>query len=246
MKRKKSHLLRNFFILVTLGLFIYMGYFVFEKTDVFIIKDVSIIGNDSLTKEEVMDHLEADNLHYFKMNIYEVNEVLEKHPVVKNCIVKKVFPDRLEIAMKERLPVLALAYTGQYLLVDEEMVVVEVSSEPKGYYVIEGHKFTNFTRGNQIKDSDRYLLKNSMDLIYMLLAYNDLEDRLIFIEDKNIYILIDDFRVNFGEGEYMEEQFNNFRALYKHHVDSGMTSGIINVRYKDEKGFKPFGDKNEN
>ncbi len=239
--KKKSHMLRNFFVLVLLGVLIYLGYYVYNETDVFIIKDVSILGNIRIPDDEIIDYLLDDELHYFKMNTYELNEKLERYSKVKDCLVKKVFPDRLEITLSERLPVIEIAYSGMFLLVDEEFVVVEVSNVSQGYYLIEGYKFDDFNSGYEIQHEDRYILEHAMDLAFLVMNYDGFDRPPIVIKNNEIRLYITDRLVaDFGDGKNTEERFNKMCTIYEEATTIGLDSGIINVSHDGYPGIRPF------
>lgn len=240
MKRKK-HYFRNFLILIFLGALVYLGFYVYNETDVFIIKDVSILGNVRISENELKAYLLSDDLHYFKLNEYELNEKLESYPKVKDGMITKVFPDRLEIVVNERMPVVAVAYSEQFLLVDEDMVVVEVSDDISNYYLIEGYNFENFMVGYEIKDAHRYVLENAINLAFLVMHYDLLENPKIVIEDKDINLLItDNLRAEFGNGENIEERFNSMIAVYETAMDNGLTSGVIKVFHDGYPALEPF------
>ncbi|MCH4890222.1 FtsQ-type POTRA domain-containing protein [Acidaminobacter sp. JC074] len=239
--RRKTHYVRNFFVLILIGVLVYMGYYVYEKTDVFIIKDISVMGNMRITEDELKDYLLTDELHFFKLNQYELDEKLLAYPKVKTGVIKKVFPDRLEIVVDERMPVVALEWSEQYLLVDEELVVVEVASSTSGYYPIHGYKFENFNIGCEIKDNHRYILENAMFLAFMIMNYDALEQPAITIEENKIFLSVNDnLRVEFGDGDNMEERFNKMVGVYEKLQEDGIYSGVIKVFHDGYPTFDPF------
>jgi len=239
--KKKTHYIRNFFVLILIGVLCYLGYYIYEETNVFIIKDISVMGNIRITEEDLKDYLLTDELHFFKLNQYELDEKLESYPKVKNGVIKKVFPDRLEVVVNERMPVVALEWSEQYLLIDEELVVVEVVNNTSGYYPIRGYKFENFNIGYEIKDDHRYILENAIYLAFMIMSYDQLNDPAITVEENQIYLKINDnLDVEFGDGDNMEERFNKMIGVYEKLQEDGIYSGVIKVFHDGYPTFDPF------
>lgn len=239
MKRKK-HLFRNFIILVFIGLLGYLGYYIYNDSDVFIIKNVEILGNIMISESEIEAFIMDDQLHYFKSNQYQLKEKLEEYPKIRNCVITKVFPDGLSIVISERLPVVAVLYSEQYLLVDEDLYVVEVTSEPRGYYVITGYSFDDFNVGKQINDDHRYILKNAIDLA-LLVMYSELVDTRMEIVDNDIKLYLNKgLKAEFGDGSNIESRFSSMIEVFFKVSDHENPSGVIDVSHDGLPVFQPF------
>jgi len=238
--KKKRHLFRNFIILVLLGLFGYLGYYVYNESDVFIIKNVDIMGNIMISESEIENFIMGDNLHYFKSNQYDLKEKIEGYPKIKDCAITKVFPDGLSIVITERLPVAAVFYSEQYLLVDEDLYVVEVTDNPRSFYVISGYSFDDFNVGHQIKDDHRYILNNAIDLA-LLSMYSELENTEINIIGKKIEVTLSDtLKAKFGDGENIESRFSSMIEVYFEISKNSNPSGVIDVSHDGLPVFQPF------
>lgn len=238
--KKKRHLFRNFIVLVLLGLLGYLGYYIYNESDVFIIKNVEIMGNIMISESDIEKFIVDDNLHYFKSNQYDLKERLETYPKIKDCAITKVFPDGLSIIITERLPVVAIHYSEQYLLVDEELYVVEVANDPRSFYVINGYSFDDFNIGYQMKDDHRYILKNAINLA-LLAMYSELENTEIEIVDKKIEVsLSDTLKAKFGDGDNIESRFSNMIEVYFEITKNNNPSGVIDVSHDGLPVFQPF------
>lgn len=243
MKRKK-HPLRNFFIFLLLVVIVGLSYYVYEYTSFFIIKDVHILGNLLVDVESVENYIGVDEgLHFFKTNQFDLEEKMKTHPQIKNCIVKKVFPNSLDIKVIERMPAVAIYYSETYLIVDDEMIVIDTRNDPGNLYVIKGYDFDYFFVGYEITDKDSYILKRAINLA-LLINISDLNAKPpIVIEDDEILLLLEeDIIANFGQGKYIEERFNEMLTIYKALVADGNNIGVIDVRFNTQPVFRPLGD----
>lgn len=238
--KKKRHLFRNFIVLVLLGLLGYLGYYIYNESDVFIIKNVEIMGNIMISESDIEKFIVDDNLHYFKSNQYDLKERLETYPKIKDCAITKVFPDGLNIIITERLPIVAIHYSEQYLLVDEDLYVVEVANDPRSFYVINEYSFDDFNIGYQMKDDHRYILKNAIDLA-LLVMYSELENTEMEIVDKKIEVsLSDTLKAKFGDGDNIESRFSNMIEVYFEITKNNNPSGVIDVSHDGLPVFQPF------
>lgn len=243
MKRKK-HPLRNFLIFLLLVVVVGLSYYVYEYTSFFIIKDVHVLGNLLVDVESVENYIGVDEgLHYFKANQFELEEKLKTQPQIKNCVVKKIFPNGLDIKVIERVPIVAIYYSETYLIVDDEMIVIDTRNDPGDLYVIKGYDFDYFFVGYEITDEDSYILKQAIDLAVLVID-SDLNSKPpIVIEEEEILLLLEEeIYANFGRGKYIEERFNEMLAIYNALVENGNNIGVIDVRFDAVPVFRPLGD----
>jgi hypothetical protein len=241
---KKTHRLRNFLVLWALILVIALSYYVYDRTDVFIIEYPSIIGTLRIQDYEILEMLDSGKrLHYFESNQYDISEQLKHHPMVLECEVQKTFPNEMTIHIIERIPIAALYYSDSFLLIDEELVVVEVTETAGGYYPINGFEFQSFLEGQKINVDNELLLKRTIDLVF-LLEYYEFDTRPI-LEIKNNEMILhfsDEFKALLGNGENLETRFNEMTRIYETMIVDGNARGTIIANHNGPATLKPFGD----
>lgn len=239
---KKKHPIRNFLIFLLFVSIIGLGYYVYEYSDFFVIKEFYIKGNILVSSQEV-EELMADNLHYFKTNHYLLEDKLKDHALVKTCSVEKVFPNGLDIKIIERTPIIAVAYSGAYLLIDEDMIVVETSDESNSLYEINGYVFDTFFVGCEIDDENSDVLRNAMNLAFMVMD-QDMGSPEIIVDDREIKLILEPGKIiaDFGEGKYVEARFNDMYVAYNELRKNGNNTGIIDVRFDTDPVLRPLGD----
>ena len=238
--RKKNHPVRKFFIFIIMCGLVYSAYYIFEKTTFFIISDIHVIGNYKATDQEILDEL-GDQSHLIKSSQGQLEKKILSHPWIKSTSVKKVFPNRLELVVIERTPVIAIEYSDYYLLVDDELVVLDSTKTPKGYDVVHGLNFNSFNVGVAISHKNQYILRNTIDLVYFLTYYDLADTTKIIIDEKEIILRFSDQLIaKFGDGENMESRFDKMLDVYKTIQADGNAVGTILVNHDGEPTLNPF------
>lgn len=242
--KKKRRGIKNFIVLILLAIFIGLGYYVVTETDVFMIKSAYVQGNLRVSESEINKYLGLETpLHYFEANPYELEDALLLHPLIQKVEIEKVFPNQLNVRVLERRPVAAVYYSERYLLVDEELVVVEVSEESEGFFVISGYQFSNFHIGTKIHDENSYLLQNAVNLVFLIHSTDYETEPKIEMRNKGIYIVFNDsFEAKLGDGDNTEERYNNMVEVYFELVESNNARGTIIANHDGMPTLLPFGE----
>ena len=241
--KKKASKGKVFLVFVVVIFFIALGYYLLFYTELFNITKVHIVDNIFVSENELIEALDLQKpLNFFNVNKYLLKKNILTHPKIKAASIDVIFPNTLEVSVVERIPLVAILYSESYLLVDEDMVVVETTDNPKDYYVINGYQFSKFSVGSVFKEGNTELLKNVVDLV-LFIEQSDFQIRpTISVYDNNIVLHFnDDFRAEFGDGTYMEEKFNDVRTMYLSLKESGNERGTINARFKNQITLDPFG-----
>ncbi len=219
-------------------------FYIYNYTDFLMIKKVNVIGNLNVTDEEIKAYVLKEEMDYFNVDLLSIEDKLKKYSIIKKAVVKKSFPNTLNIEITERIPIVAVSYSDQYLLVDEELYVVKVSEEPDGYYIIDGYKFKNFNIGTPIDDDTSYLLKHSIDLAFLVMSVeSDFKPKIVIKESSIHLIITDTISANFGDGKNIEKRFNDMINIYNKMISENLTAGIINVFHDGQPSLKLFEEK---
>lgn len=98
-------------LVLGLGLFFVFGlglvhaYNFFITNEYFGLKSIEISGNNRLKSREVLDILELDyGKNVFAVSIEAMEAALARNPWVEGLSVKRILPDRFEVAIRERQP----------------------------------------------------------------------------------------------------------------------------------------------
>ncbi len=82
---------------------IFVSIFYFKQLRVYQIKHISVFGNIATQEQDVIDAVKSKFM--YKLNVAVLSKQIKKMPWVKNCIVKKVWPDRVIIFIEEHIPI---------------------------------------------------------------------------------------------------------------------------------------------
>jgi len=138
MKKLVKHIKTNFTLYKTL-IFIFTGigvlYLIYSQTtnwcqyqNFFALDSTTIRGNNLVDAVHI---IATGNIHK-DMNVLTtdckaIRNNLETHPYVKAAIVSKRYPNKMEITIKERLPI-AYLNAGRLMLIDREGIVLPIPS----------------------------------------------------------------------------------------------------------------------
>lgn len=243
MKQSSSKSRKIILLLMIVGI-IGGGYYAVFCTNLLSISNINLYDNQSISHDDIASYINLDpETNFFELNEYELKNKLIGHPQIKNAVVDKVFPNSLDIRIVERIGKVAVSYSGIYLVVDEDMVVVEVSKTPGDLYVINGYEFENFYIGYIINDDNYEILENAMNLAELI----EVSDIIIHPEvnivcDKIELVFNDEYKALFGDGSEMVKKFNDMLGIYKSQKEKEENRGIINVSFEGQATFKAFGE----
>lgn len=92
-------------LVAVLGVGLLYGYRFITSTSYFELKEIEVTGNSRLTYGTILESGGVSlGLNCMKMNVGEVEEKLSDNPWVESVTVRREFPDRLRIAIQEKVP----------------------------------------------------------------------------------------------------------------------------------------------
>ncbi|MGM0367143.1 MAG: cell division protein FtsQ/DivIB [Actinomycetota bacterium] len=227
LKRRRRVLLRKFWqffkillALVFLAVAIY-GLNYFYDSQYFKIEEIIVEGNDHYTYEDINNIAGV----YLGTNIFEINKkgmedkLTSKLYWLKGAELKKVFPDKLIIKVKERKPFIIINYGKSFYLLDEEGVVIDklAKEELEGYKKIVVKNVLNYHPNLGDKIAKKNVL--SCGFIYQTM---DMETRELFSEaiieegyGDIAFITGKGKRVIFGTSENVVQKITIFKEVLK-------------------------------
>ena len=95
-----------------------------EYTELFQLDSVIVSGNSILPKSKIIETAKIEMGKDLKdINLIPIRDQLEQLPYIKAVIVSKHFPNRLQIAIKERIPVCYINHKDLYLIDNEGIIL---------------------------------------------------------------------------------------------------------------------------
>lgn len=204
-KKKNYKILKIIPVLILLALLV----FVFIRLPMFKIIQISIVGLDRIEEEEVVkvSKLKSGD-NFFFIDKEEIKNNIQKLPLVEDVIIRRDFPNSINIEIKERKAAASVQFSNKYILVDKF-----------GYILGENENLiTTLTQINGILNKEKlivgtqiqnYLPENTREFFSIVLngenifRYKSINTR----DDKVDLVLKDETKVAFGSYDNSEYKF---------------------------------------
>lgn len=152
--RKNAILFRTAaLVLAAAGVFLICrtGYRYLCRSELFRVSTVNITGCQRLSQEEIRDIAKVNiRSNVLGIDVSDIGRKLEKHPWVKQAILRKELPDKLNIQIIEKQPVALLQDAGLYYVDSDATVMTKVKpAENVDFPVITGAKRQDLINGSE-------------------------------------------------------------------------------------------------
>ncbi len=128
-KKRRKNILRRYFLLAIILIILYL--FIF-KTDYFNVKDIEVIGNKKLSKTDIIRaSLCNKGENILKVNIKKGEESIRRLSYIKDCQIKRKYPNKVVIQVEEREEIVAMPYINSTALIDKEGYVLAIERDSK-------------------------------------------------------------------------------------------------------------------
>lgn len=128
-KKRRKVVLRKYFLFAIILIILYL--FVF-KTDYFSVKNIEVVGNKKLSNSEIIKaSLCNKGENILKVNTRTGEESIRRLPYVKDCKIKRKFPNTIIIQVEERKEIAAIPYSNLVALIDKEGYVLTIEKDSK-------------------------------------------------------------------------------------------------------------------
>ncbi len=186
-------------------------------------------------------HFEGKNI--FLISMGEAMEELEGNPYIAQLEVKRAFPNKIQYRAIMREEKAAFLYNDMYLYLDSDGMLLRISSENDGVFVLEGFTVKSFIVGRPLELNTPEELGNALKLINLVAQTSFEQLPRVVYEKKQITLRLNDqLKGKFGNGEDIERKFNAFMDIYNDLKVKGITSGVVDVSHKGYPVYKPFGE----
>lgn len=205
---KKLHI----YFLVGVGIFI-----IILLSPAFTIKDVQVEGLKRVSKDDIIKTLNINNKsNLISFTRFRAKKKLKNNYYIEDISIKKEFPNKLILYVKERDLVGYIKHTNGYIMIDKYGFVVDIKKEYKEKLpLIEGLNFETFILGQKLIPKDPQKLKAVVE-IAMLALEKKLSDAINVININNInniHIYIDNIDVVFGSASSIATKISTLSAI---------------------------------
>lgn len=214
---------------------------IFLYTDTFLLKEIDV-ESGWIPKEEI---LEDGNLqsgqNLFFLNRIDIIKKIKEDPRVEEVEFKKVYPSKLLLRVKAKIPFIKVYNGNQALILDQKKTLIAIDAKyNNSLTTIRDFPINEIKLGNILTFKDEQLFTNALDLVELCQQAN-FKDILIWQEYGLIYLhLGEGFKAAFGKGSEIEKKFNNFYTIYQDLIDKNIHSGTINLTNPQAPTFLPF------
>ncbi len=234
---RKATILFALVALLLLGGLLYTGFFN--------LKQITFTQDERFNQADLTTFSRLrEGVNLFLVDTDEEADRLKEHPLVKEAVVKKVWPDAVDVQLRFREHLCYLKSGELYLSIDAETIVLSAgpAEEPRGY-IIEGFEYRSFKTGEPIEVDKPWLLDNMLVLMKLFdTSHLDPLPTVKLIGDEIFFSMTEGFNVNFGDGEKAEARFNDFVNIHENLSGKGVVEGTIDVSTDGLPFYKPFGN----
>ena len=194
-KKKKIKRIVKF---ITLILLIAGGMTFALVSPIFNIKEIQVINNKQIATETIISLSQLqEGQNIFRFNRNKVEKEIKTNPYVEIAEIKRKFPNKIEISIKERQKNYNVEFLNGYAYINNQGYILEISEQKLDLPVIKGIETEQeqIVAGNRLNTHDLGKIEVVIQIMNICRNY-ELEKKVssIDITDKNNYII------------YMEEE----------------------------------------
>lgn len=171
----------------------------------FNIKKITVINNSKITTEEIIKNstLAVGN-NMFKTLNTTIRENIKKNPYIEDVKITKKLDGEIILDIKERTPTYMLQRENDYVYINNQGYILEISQTPLDLPIIRGNKTQELTPGGRLEVDDLKKLDTVIQImeaaksngINEIITTIDISDGNNFI----LEILNENKTVQFGDG----------------------------------------------
>lgn len=232
-------------IIITIIILIVGGIIFASKSNVFIIKKVAVLGNPTMSGEDVKkrtENLIGQNIFYINENNI-INEA-KKNPYVENVEISKLYPKQINIKISEKLGIYYINKDGYNYILDGKSNLLEKTDnvENRSLVNVIGIDLKEVELGDKTLDNGRML--DFLDVFYQIIKNNPTNYNINVIDVSdlmNIKVYIGNVEGRLGNDENIPDKMNKLLhivenpniGIIKGYVDVGFNGAPI--YYKEER-----------
>ncbi len=238
LQRIKTSLFSSIILIIVVSSFMIIaaGYKYIQNLDYFKIQHINISGHKKYTLKKIVSLTKIHGgTSIFNANLRKISQNLESDPWISRSVVKKKFPDTIEIEIKEYDPI-AIVKLDAYYLMDKNGTLFKKSTKNEmGLPRITGLTKKDIVENNktaQMIDSAIVIIKTMKDR-------NALKNDLTFMLDKTFGITLLNYNGNIETNLGFENFSDKLLLLQKINTDlarKGLSAKRINIK-STEKAY---------
>lgn len=239
-ERKKRRFRTRFYIIMTI-LVLVIAFLLLSLSSIFTVDSIEVRGNQHYTAEEIinMGHAVPGRNLIYDLNKKEIEDYLEQNPYIKNATVSRKIPSTMVIRVTERAEKMAFRYDDDYLIMDEDGILLKKTRNEPMATLVEGIVINKIKLGEKIGAVETERLDRAIDLIHSMTSADMYFVRVDMSKDNVIKAYIYDTLAVKASYDLLIENLENGRLhlVVEKLFSDGIERGTITF---DEDGTASF------
>lgn len=206
--------------------------------DYFDIGEIGVVGNSTLTSEEVIKLSELSNgKNIFKFQSNAVKNKVLRNPYIMDVKIERKLPNIVNLIVSERKAMFYVQYDDSFYIVDSNAVVLEKRSSIEGMNLakIEGVDLSAAKIGEVLpldNEEKKKAISELCDFVYSNNAIGSHVVSAILLNDLvDIKVLVDNAEIKLGTSEDMKEKLSKAFSILSDEQFKGF-NGYVDVSFK--------------
>lgn len=235
-KRRKKHYLLKFLLLVIVA----AGLYYFLTSELFDIRKIKVENISHYTAEQVEDMSKIQKgENIFALALSDVKQSLLSDSYMKDVKIKRKLPGTVVIDVTERVEYAAVPYGTEYILIDQEAIVLSRTSQPPKLPLLMGMTVKAIEPGKLLEVEESNVLEATMKLLSAM-DKEDLYFKKIEISDVLIKAYIYDNLICEGTPKNIMDGMDNIRRVIYEMYGQGIERGVIKVNGSNRWAWSPL------
>lgn len=185
------------------------------------INNVTIVGNSFLTREDILKEcgIQLNTTNMLHINYFTLPKRVENYnPYINTLKIYPISYDTIKIEIKENKPRGYVPYMNNYLCINEEGRVLDITKEPTGSLpIVSGLKFDNISRGEILNISNPNVFYILVEISKLMEKYEmEYNDLTVNISDpENLHIYVNNIDVILGNTDNINQKISTLTEVLK-------------------------------
>ncbi len=242
-KQKKKNRFRTRFYVLATCIVLLIGWLILSNSGLFTIDVIEVKGNSHYTAEEIINigHATSGRNIIYKANIKEVTEFLEQNPYIRKAEVRRKLPSTLVIKVTERKERLAFKYDDDYLVMDEDGILLKKTRNKPKTTIIQGVVVNKIKLGEKIGTENSRRMDSVLEIIKMMIKSDLYYVKLDISNEKEVKAYIYDTLVVKTDYDTLMTNMENgkLHLVMEKLFEDGIERGTITFLEDGSASFMP-------
>lgn len=220
---KKTNRKKMVISIIILLLIVIGGTIYYLTTPIFNIANIEVYGNEKNSEETCisLSGINIGSTNMFGITSSNIKKNIKENAYIEDVIVKRKLPNTIKLYITERKVSYQIDYSNNYIYLDNQGYILEISEEKKDIPIIKGLSAVkeNIQIGQRLNEEDLVKL-NVVIKITNYCKYNTIENKITSIDvtDETNYILEfgeDKKTVYLGDASNLSERLSLLKTILK-------------------------------